>query len=954
MADKSIPQLPVATVPLTGDELTIVVQNGVTKQTTVADFGGGGGGGGVTAVSVVSANGFAGASSGGLTPALTLSTTVNGLMYGDATAIQSVTIGSGLTFAAGTLSATTGGAATWATLGDKTGASGPITIALGKNSAQTVQGTASIAIGEEAAGNLQGSQAIAIGKSSALISQGNNAIAIGAYAGANNQAANSIVINATGSALENTTASSLKIAPIRSAAASAYSLYYDTSTSEITYGPSGGGGGGGGIVNSVAVSSLNGFAGTSTGGANPVLTLSTSVSGILYGNGTSLSPVTIGSGLSFAGGTLSNTGSATTGSSILYGDGSGGFSNVTIGSGLTFAGGTLSASGGGGTTWATLGDKTNAAGPDTIALGKNAGATLKAVSFGENAFSTDGGVAIGLNAGASNTGTNAISIGENAGLTNTTAATIAIGYNAQTNGAFDQSIAIGYFAGNIGQQGESIAIGPNAGKTSQGNYNVAFGSAAGQTNQAGESVAVGWNAGKDNQGVGAIAIGSASGSYQGNYAIALGWSAGGKINPGDPNQAANTIVINASGNVLPNLGAGTLVVDPIRSATATSNSLYYNTTTKEVTYGPAGGGGGSGTVTSVSVVSANGFAGTVATATTTPAITLSTSINGIVAGNGTSLSAVTIGSGLTFAGGTLTATAASPTWATLGDKTGASGPTVIGLGYLVGDGGAQGAGAVAIGNRAGRVSQGAYSVALGWFAGDNTQGSNSVAIGIQAGQTSQGADAVAVGKFAGQTNQGAQSVAIGVNAQSTGAHSISIGDQAAYQGSSDSSVIIGNGAASVGATIEQIAIGKNAGNTNNNGAYSVSIGSSAGNGNYSVSIGYQANGYFASAGVDNAITINATGALLQNLVAGSFKVAPIRSLTSTPNALYYDTTTKEISYVPSSYTVATLPSAATAGQGARAFVTDADSSVFYSIVATGGGPIHTVPVFSDGTNWRVG
>lgn len=36
------------------------------------------------------------------------------------------------------------------------------------------------------------------------------------------------------------------------------------------------------------------------------------------------------------------------------------------------------------------------------------------------------------------------------------------------------------------------------------------------------------------------------------------------------------------------------------------------------------GGGGSGTVTSVSVVTANGLAGTVATPTTTPAITLST------------------------------------------------------------------------------------------------------------------------------------------------------------------------------------------------------------------------------------------------------------------------------------------------------------------------------------------
>ena len=46
-----------------------------------------------------------------------------------------------------------------------------------------------------------------------------------------------------------------------------------------------------------------------------------------------------------------------------------------------------------------------------------------------------------------------------------------------------------------------------------------------------------------------------------------------------------------------------------------------------------------GTVTGASVVSANGFAGTVATATTTPAITLSTSITGMLKGNGTAISA---------------------------------------------------------------------------------------------------------------------------------------------------------------------------------------------------------------------------------------------------------------------------------------------------------------------------
>lgn len=51
-----------------------------------------------------------------------------------------------------------------------------------------------------------------------------------------------------------------------------------------------------------------------------------------------------------------------------------------------------------------------------------------------------------------------------------------------------------------------------------------------------------------------------------------------------------------------------------------------------------------GTVTSVSVVSANGFAGTVATDTSTPAITLSTSITGILKGNGTAISAASSGS----------------------------------------------------------------------------------------------------------------------------------------------------------------------------------------------------------------------------------------------------------------------------------------------------------------------
>lgn len=50
------------------------------------------------------------------------------------------------------------------------------------------------------------------------------------------------------------------------------------------------------------------------------------------------------------------------------------------------------------------------------------------------------------------------------------------------------------------------------------------------------------------------------------------------------------------------------------------------------------GSGGTGTVTSVSVVTANGFAGTVAASTTTPAITISTIVSGVLKGNGTTIS----------------------------------------------------------------------------------------------------------------------------------------------------------------------------------------------------------------------------------------------------------------------------------------------------------------------------
>ena len=65
-----------------------------------------------------------------------------------------------------------------------------------------------------------------------------------------------------------------------------------------------------------------------------------------------------------------------------------------------------------------------------------------------------------------------------------------------------------------------------------------------------------------------------------------------------------------------------------------------------------------------------------------------------------------------------------------------------------------------------------------------------------------------------------------------------------------------------------------------------------------------------------------------------------------------DRVVTELNNIKKSRTVAALPNAATSGAGTRAFVTDANATTFSSVVAGGGA--NAVPVYSDGTNWRIG
>lgn len=55
---------------------------------------------------------------------------------------------------------------------------------------------------------------------------------------------------------------------------------------------------------------------------------------------------------------------------------------------------------------------------------------------------------------------------------------------------------------------------------------------------------------------------------------------------------------------------------------------------------------------------------------------------------------------------------------------------------------------------------------------------------------------------------------------------------------------------------------------------------------------------------------------------------------------------------PSVFTVATLPKATETSVGVRAFVSDAKTTTFASVVAGDG--TNTVPIYCDGTNWLIG
>jgi hypothetical protein len=127
-------------------------------------------------------------------------------------------------------------------------------------------------------------------------------------------------------------------------------------------------------------------------------------------------------------------------------------------------------------------------------------------------------------------------------------------------------------------------------------------------------VAIGKFAGGGYQGVNSVAIGNKAGnSYQGINSIAIG------ANAGYTSQANNSIILNATGANLNQTTANTFTVAPIRNDTSNiANVLYYNTTSKEITYAPPSPSNGT---SNVSIPSANGNVNIVAAGNTTVVVT---------------------------------------------------------------------------------------------------------------------------------------------------------------------------------------------------------------------------------------------------------------------------------------------------------------------------------------------
>lgn len=454
------------------------------------------------------------------------------------------------------------------------------------------------------------------------------------------------------------------------AATGANMLYYDATTKRVTYGaaPTGTG-----SVQSVSVVSANGFAGTvATSTTTPAITLTTTITGLLKGNGTAISAAVAGTDYLTSAVTQINFG--TTGLTPA----SASFGNITV------AGTLVAANGGTGQSTYTIGDILYASASTTLSK-------LAAVAAGSYLRSAGTGTAP---VWSTVTIPNAATLGDIwygsaanvvSALAGNTAATKQ--YLSQTgNGTVSAAPSWSAIAG-------ADVTGAALTKTDDTNVTLTLGGTPATSLLRAASLTLGWT-GTLAVGRGGTGASTLTGVLIGNGTSAVTAVTGTasqllRRNAGDTayefftptyltanqsitlsgdvsgtgttaitttigaNKVTNAMLAQvATGSFLGRVTAATGNVETLTGTQATTLLDTFTSTLKGLVPSPAGATttflradgtwaapSGSGTVTTLSVVSANGFAGTVANATSTPAITISTTVTGVLKGNGTAISA---------------------------------------------------------------------------------------------------------------------------------------------------------------------------------------------------------------------------------------------------------------------------------------------------------------------------
>ena len=395
-----------------------------------------------------------------------------------------------------------------------------------------------------------------------------------------------------------------------------------------------------GTVTAVSITTANGFAGTSSGGATPALTIElNSLNGVLKGTGTAITPATAGTDF-ISPGQITQTSGAGSGLTMASGSllgrttaSAGVIEAISVNSSLTLASTTLGLNLGNGNIFTVQ--------QQMPSLRLN-GATSGFVSFTPPAIA--GAQVYELPA--------AVPSGSGQYLTATTGGVLSwsspAGSGTTTNAATFNNSGSGAASGTTFDGSAARTISYNTLGAQQANTNLTGLSAL--TYASGTPFVKMTGAGTFSLDTNTYISGTAT-----QYALLVGGAANSiaSITP----VVSNKLLISNGTSANPGW------TDASYLATTTQYGILYSSATNVVseilppgtsglflqwtgsgyTWASGGGGGGSGTVTNVSVVSANGFIGSVANSTTTPAITLSTSITGILKGSSGALTAATPG-----------------------------------------------------------------------------------------------------------------------------------------------------------------------------------------------------------------------------------------------------------------------------------------------------------------------